>query len=68
MIKAQTCPICDKELVPGAAEDSDLFPFCSSRCKSIDFQRWCRGEYTIVGEMKPEDLELLDDLPEDFPE
>lgn len=37
------CPIC-KEPV---AADIETFPFCSKRCKMIDFGRWIDGKYVI---------------------
>ena len=43
------CPICGK---PAA----DAFkPFCSSRCRDVDLNRWFSGSYVIPG--KPEEDE-----------
>jgi endogenous inhibitor of DNA gyrase (YacG/DUF329 family) len=47
MIRPQTCPICDTELVTHAATKSPLFPFCSERCKLIDLGRWLDGKYQV---------------------
>jgi uncharacterized protein len=41
------CPICGKE----AAEKTR--PFCSTRCKDIDLNRWLSGRYVIPG--RPDD-------------
>ena len=32
------CPICDAEVAPHAK--NKLFPFCSTRCKTIDLGKW----------------------------
>ena len=57
MIRPQTCPICDKELPPNAATESDWFPFCSKRCRQVDLYRWAEGKYAIREPLTPEDLE-----------
>jgi len=36
------CPECGK---PSAR---DAFPFCSTRCKDIDLNRWLKGAYVIT--------------------
>ena len=61
MIRPPTCPICDKELSSEVAIGSGLFPFCSERCKRIDFFRWSEGKYAIVEPLDPEDLPDPDD-------
>jgi endogenous inhibitor of DNA gyrase (YacG/DUF329 family) len=58
MIKLPTCPICDKVLVGDAARASDFLPFCSERCRRVDFFRWFEGRYAIE--------EPLTHLPEDL--
>lgn len=57
MIRPQTCPICDKELAADAARTSSLFPFCSERCRRIDFFRWSEGRYAIVEPLDPKHVE-----------
>ena len=42
MSKPVLCPICQKL----AAEPSKT-PFCSDRCRKIDFFRWWDGRYAI---------------------
>lgn len=37
------CPICKKEVKPGAPE----FPFCSERCRLIDLGNWAAEKYVI---------------------
>ena len=37
------CPECGK---PSARE---YYPFCSSRCKDVDLNRWLSGAYVIPG-------------------
>ncbi len=57
MIRPQTCPICEKELAPDAALESDFFPFCSQRCRQIDLYRWAEGKYGIPEPLTPDHLE-----------
>ena len=68
MIRLTTCPICHKPLPPDAAKTSRFFPFCSERCRQIDFFRWTDGKYAIVEPLDPERLsdELQDDQLEGF--
>ncbi|MBV6432175.1 MAG: DNA gyrase inhibitor YacG [Bryobacteraceae bacterium] len=37
------CPICKKEVPPGAP----YMPFCSERCKLIDLGEWASERYVI---------------------
>ena len=39
----KTCPICGKPA--GHATR----PFCSSRCRDVDLNRWLKGSYVIPG-------------------
>ena len=71
MIGPQTCPICSKALIPDAASESEFFPFCSQRCKNVDFSRWTDGKYAIVEPLDPsklteQELEELGLDEEDF--
>ncbi|QYO66053.1 DNA gyrase inhibitor YacG [Leptolyngbya sp. 7M] len=53
------CPSCGKQT---QYEDNDHRPFCSERCKLIDFGAWIDEEYALPVEsveMTEEDLELL---------
>ena len=46
------CPICRKP-ASGAA-----LPFCSSRCRDVDLNRWFSGSYVVPGlENDDEDAE-----------
>ncbi len=45
------CPTC-KEIVTWS-EDSPYRPFCSQRCKLIDFGEWASERNTIPGETVP---------------
>lgn len=38
------CPTCKKEVV---WKDSSFRPFCSERCRLIDFGNWAEGNYSI---------------------
>lgn len=50
------CRICGATVEP----DSPAFPFCSSRCRTIDLGKWITGDYKITREVKDEDLETTD--------
>ncbi|MEH2523616.1 MULTISPECIES: DNA gyrase inhibitor YacG [unclassified Bradyrhizobium] len=46
------CPVCGKPAHP------DTLPFCSSRCRDVDLNRWLSGRYVIPGrDTDPEDAE-----------
>jgi len=64
-----TCPVCGKDIVDSAPSAEDFFPFCGSRCRQIDFYRWCEGRYAIVEPLSEEQLQdelhRLDDVDRD---
>ena len=39
----RTCPICGKPTAQATR------PFCSSRCRDVDLNRWFTGSYVIPG-------------------
>jgi uncharacterized protein len=39
--KPRPCPEC------GSPSSRDTFPFCSTRCKNVDLNRWLSGAYAI---------------------
>lgn len=39
----KTCPICGKPTAEATR------PFCSSRCRDVDLNRWLKGTYVIPG-------------------
>jgi uncharacterized protein len=47
--KARACPICGKP----ASEATR--PFCSSRCRDVDLNRWLSGNYVVPGSESGED-------------
>ena len=51
------CPICKKEVAPGAAD----FPFCSERCRLIDLGNWASGKYVVSTPVKTGELPQKDD-------
>ena len=55
MIRPQTCPICEKELIASGAPP-EWFPFCSQRCREVDLYRWSLGKYAIVEPLDPEQM------------
>jgi uncharacterized protein len=44
------CPTCGK---PIEWQDNPFRPFCSERCKLIDFGRWADEEYRVPAEPAP---------------
>ncbi len=66
MIKPLTCPVCDKPLPPQVTRECGFFPFCSSRCKSIDLFRWTDGKYAIVEDLAQRPDLLQEILEEDL--
>ncbi|MCA9015222.1 MAG: DNA gyrase inhibitor YacG, partial [Planctomycetaceae bacterium] len=48
-------------------DDQSPFPFCSKKCRDVDFFRWSEGRYAIVEELDPRIIELqrLDQEGED---
>lgn len=59
------CPICKK---PAEARDNPFRPFCSERCKLIDFGNWADGNYSVPAQdarPSPEELGQHDNSPED---
>jgi hypothetical protein len=57
MNKPLACPICGKEIVDAAPAAERRFPFCSARCRQIDFYRWCTGRYAIVEPLSENELQ-----------
>ncbi len=41
------CPICGK---PAEWQENPARPFCSNRCKLIDFGKWADGDYGVPSE------------------
>jgi len=41
-----SCPICKKAV----QRSNDDFPFCGSRCRTLDLGQWAAGDYCIAGE------------------
>ncbi len=59
------CPICKTQVEWN--DQSSFKPFCSERCKIIDFSDWASEKNTIP--VKPEsDINLSDDIGYDEPD
>ncbi|MEZ6049361.1 MAG: DNA gyrase inhibitor YacG [Planctomycetaceae bacterium] len=56
MIGHAICPICKEPVHALELTEKEHLPFCSKRCKEIDFLRWCKGEYAIVEPLTPEKM------------
>ncbi len=53
MVRPMTCPICGKAVAPATDSANHAAPFCSDRCRKIDFFRWNDGRYAIVEQVDP---------------
>lgn len=51
------CPNCGK---PTVWKDNPFRPFCSERCKLIDFGHWADEEYTVPAETAPPSAEAIE--------
>jgi uncharacterized protein len=45
------CPICHRPTT--YSQENPFRPFCSERCKLIDFGAWANEEYSVASEEKP---------------
>jgi endogenous inhibitor of DNA gyrase (YacG/DUF329 family) len=55
--KAEPAPVTDQKVTPirarrpcpecGRPSSREAYPFCSTRCKEIDLNRWFSGAYSI---------------------
>ena len=53
------CPVCNK---PVEWQGNEFRPFCSERCKLIDFGGWVNGDYAVPTDEAPP-FEEMDDQP-----
>ena len=57
------CPTCGK---PVEWKDNQWRPFCSERCKLIDFDKWTSEEYRVAGQsVNPAEMPAQPDVRED---
>ncbi len=59
------CPQCGKEK---EYNGNEFRPFCSERCKLLDFGDWADGKYNIPSEttaLSEEDIEAIERATED---
>jgi len=59
------CPRCGKEV---EYEDNEFRPFCSERCKLIDFGAWADEEYALPAEnneITEEDIAVIEKAMEE---
>ena len=52
------CPICSK---PTQFKDNPARPFCSERCKLIDFGNWADENYCVPAEDAASSVDLADE-------
>ena len=59
MTTAETpCPQCKKATTRSA---SKAYPFCSSRCQSVDLSEWLTDGYVISTPLFPHTLQIVSD-------
>lgn len=58
------CPICHR---PVTYEGNPYRPFCSERCKLLDFGAWANEEYSVPAEEAPPSLEDGEQNPGEGP-
>jgi hypothetical protein len=52
-LKLVTCPACGG---PSLYASSNAFrPFCSARCKSLDFGAWASESFSLPADVSPDD-------------
>ncbi len=59
-MRIMKCPKCGK---PTVWKDNPARPFCSERCKLLDFGAWANEEYAVAAEETPSALEELGQTP-----
>ncbi len=59
VIQPVTCPVC-RQTVDDPSSCRTM-PFCSDRCRRVDFFRWWDGRYVIVEELSPDAIIALED-------
>ncbi len=60
------CPTCRREIEYSA--DNEFRPFCSERCKLIDFGEWADGKYALPTQetsLSEEDLDKIEQALEE---
>lgn len=58
------CPQCGKET---EFAGNEFRPFCSERCKLLDFGAWAEGQYNLpaeAAELTPEDIDAIEKAKE----
>lgn len=50
-----TCPTCGGESIYGP--ENEFRPFCSERCKNVDFGAWASETYRVESKPTTEDLD-----------
>lgn len=51
------CPICGKQII---WKDNPFRPFCTERCKLIDFGNWADENYAMPAENAPTSAEAIE--------
>ena len=63
MTTAETpCPQCKKQT---SRSTSKAYPFCSSRCQSVDLAGWLTDGYVISTPLFPQTLHIVSDAETD---
>lgn len=58
MDRQSKCPSCKKffNIPMENTEEHKYFPFCSKRCKLVDFQGWVSGRYRVSRPLRENDI------------
>lgn len=64
MITPHCCPVCDKPVTKTDPVQESHFPFCSDRCRKVDFHRWYDGRYAIVEDVDPQVARFMAEDPD----
>jgi len=59
------CPRCGKEV---EYHGNEFRPFCSERCKLLDFGAWADEEYALPAEMSEMTAEVIEDIEKQIEE
>ncbi len=54
------CPACGRDSL--FAPSNEWRPFCSQRCKQVDFGAWASEEFRVAGKLEDLDPSELSDL------
>lgn len=54
MVRPSFCAVCQRKIASDP-EAARWIPFCSERCRQVDFVRWSEGRYAITEPVSPDE-------------